>query len=178
MALVNASSPRPRISARARPRHPEDHRLDHGLPQKLSASRAQGRPHGHLDAARLGPHEQQDGDVSPRDEEHERGAGQQENQGGSDVTDDGVGQRRHHDRHPRRVVLGMRRAQPPVNDRQLGPRPANRDARRESPHDVELRGPRAIQGRGGVSRERRNERKPDVGVDRVVHVGPQDPRRP
>ena len=158
----------------AHARHPESRRLDHGLSQELSASRAQGRPHGHLDAARLGPHEQQDGDVRPRDEKHERGAGQQEHEGGPNVTDDGVGQRRHHDRHPR-VVLRIRRAQPSVDDRQVGPRLADGDARREPPHDVELRGPRVVQGRVGVACEHRNQRKPDVGVDRVGHVGLQDP---
>ena len=158
----------------AHARHAEDRRLDHGLSQELPARRAQRRPHRHLDAPRLGPHEEQDGDVGPRDEEHERGARQQEREGGPHVTDDRVEQRRHHDRHPR-VVLGIRRAQAPVHDPQLRPRLTDRDARRESPHDVELPGPRAVQKCVEVATEGGNQRQPDVGVDRVGHVGLQDP---
>ena len=154
--------------------HAEHRRLDHGLPQELSASRTQRRPHGHLGAARLGPHEQQDGDVRPRNEKHERGAGQQEQQGGAHVTGDRVGQRRRHDRHLR-IVLRIRRAETPVDDRQLGPRLARRDARRESSHDVELRGPRVVQGHVGLVRQPRHQGNPDIGVYRVGHVGLQNP---
>ena len=103
---------------------------------------------------------------------NERGAGQQEKQGGSNVTDDRIDQRRRHDRHPW-VVVRIRRAQAPVDDGQLGSRPADGDARRESSDDVELPGPRAVQVRVAAS-VRGHQRKPDVGVDRVGHVGLQD----
>ena len=62
-----------------------------------------------------------------------------------------------------------------MHDPQFRPRLTDRDARRKSAHDVELPGPRAVQGRVEVATERGHERQPDVGVDRVGHVGLQDP---
>ena len=95
------------------------------------------------------------------------------------MTDDRVDQGCHDDRFAR-VVLRIRGAQTSVNDRELGPRLANRDARRQSSHHVELPKPRAVEGhpvelRLVTAGERGNQRDPDVGVERVDHVRLQHP---
>ena len=113
---------------------------------------------------------------APATRKHERRA-DQDNDGWLNVADHRVDQRHDHDRH-QQVVLRIRRARAPVDDRQLGPRLADGDARCKSSYDVDWRIRGMFRVASGSPCERGDQRQPDVGVERIVHIRLRNPENP
>ena len=114
-------------------REGEEARLGDELPQQAAAARAEGRPEGELALAPAHPRHGEVGDVGARDEQHEGGGGEQDQQRGAGLARQlfGEGQRGRRIARVVRIGLGMGALQPARHRGQLRPEAVDADAGRE-----------------------------------------------